>query len=419
MAKAQTSEANSTGSLMDFQFDNDLEFFGVKATVDTDGQQVIKEVKEEKIVDDDDAPDEGVTTLDDGEAKKGKPKGEGEEEEEEDVTFFDQNNEEEEEETTELDEEKPKKETPGKKKDEKEPEEVDDKQFFTTLVNEMKEKGIFQNIEVKENEEITEEKFLELQDAEIEARVNETFEAFAEEMDEDGKAFIKFKKDGGKTSDFFHIYSNRSFDIDQFDEDNEAHVNKVLKHYLTQVEKLDESDMNDRLEWLKEGGKEKAYAKKYFGIIENDRKTLKEKITKAQAEAAKEREDALKEFQTSFTEVLSKTESVGAFAITKTDQKELTSYVIKPTVKVGKNKYIPQFQKDIANIFKAETEEDKKKLLLLAKLVKTGFDVKDLVTQVETEVTKKAKSKLADAKRNIKPSSSGSAGKKSISDYFN
>lgn len=422
---AETTQKQETGSLQDFNFDTDDSWFGQKVETDDATSQVIKEVKgADKVV-----SEEGST----GSATKTSTKAETlpEDEEEEELTFFETEEDKAKKETDKKkakeegveDEEDEEVETPedeakdkGKQKPEK-PTEEDDK-FFTTLAGELKEKGIFQNVELKEGEEVTEDKFFELQDAEIEARVQETFEAFFEELDEDGKNFLKFKKAGGKTVDFFTAYGSQFDTSVDFDPENESQRNQVLTHYLSTHEKLDATDIEDRIKWLKESGKDKIYADKYFKSMQKAEETRKANLVKAREQEAQQREADMRAFNESLDAVLSKTENVGAFSFTKADQKELGSYVTKPTVKVGKNKYVPAFQAEIANIFRADTEENKQKLLLLAKLVKTNFDVTDLVSDVQTKVVKKAKSKLQEAKTGVKPASAGSASKKGLSDYF-
>ena len=54
----------------------------------------------------------------------------------------------------------------------------------------------------------------------------------------------------------------------------------------------------------------------------------------------------------------------------------------------------------------------------MANLIKSDFDVKDLIEETKTKVVKEAKSKLQQAKTGVKPSTSGGYTKKSISDYF-
>lgn len=413
MAKEATE--TQTGSLQDFSFDNDT-WFGQKEEIDAT-EQVLKEVKgTAKTVADD--GEGGETKVEATNIKDTKTK---EDEDEEEPTFFGEEKPEDKpkEEDEETEEEEGKDKGKKKEKDEGKDNPENDDKFFTTLAGELKEKGIFQNVELKEGEEITEEKFFELQDAEIEKRVEETFEAFFEELDEDAKNFLRFKKNGGKTADFFASHTaSAGIDLDNFDVENEAQRTQMLTHYLSTVEKLDAEDIKDRIEWLKEGGKEKTYATKYQKAMQATRDELKETIVKSQEEAAKQREAEVSNFNNSLNETLGKTETVGAFTFTKNDQKELGGYITKPTVKVGKNKYVPAFQAEIANIFRADSEESKQKLLLLAKLVKSNFDVSDLVTETKTKVVKQAKSRLQEAKTGVKPSTSGNYTKKSLGDYF-
>lgn len=432
MATAKATPDNQetkteTGSLQDFTFNDDDSFFGVKNEPEDSGAAVITEVKADKKPGSEKAEDISKTST----------KAEEEAEEENEVTFFETDEEkaekqrakkeaageDEEDENTEVEEVEEEKTTKvSKKKDAKAEEteektEDDDTEVFTTLAKELKEKGIL-SAEIKDDEVITQEKFFELQDAEVEARVNETFEAFLGEMDDEGKAFLKFKKAGGKTADFISAYQNNLNDLDSLDIEKEEDRVKVLTHYVKTVEKLDDADVKDRLEWLKDSGKDKIYAKKAQESLAATAKTRQEAVVKAQEQMDLQREADAKAFNESLLEVLTGTESIGSFSITENDKKELSSYLTKPTVKVGKNKYVPAFQAAMADIFRADTPEKKQKLVLLGKLVKSNFDTKDIVTDIQTKVVKKVKSKIADIKRGVKPHSAGGAAKKSLTDFF-
>lgn len=410
------TDTTTTESLQNFQFDEGAEWFGIKPGAEgSELKDTIQEIKGEKT--EEGATTEKATTL----KETNKPE---EEDADDEVTFFEDEKPKEkpkkeeddnEEEEVEVEVKEGKKDKPKEKA--KDAADVPEEKFFSTLAGEMKEKGIFQNIEIPKDKDLTEEEFFELQDAEIEARVEETFQEFFTELDEDGKEFLKFKRNGGKTSDFLATYSI-GFNIEEFDEADEAQRTKVISHYLSTVEKLDADEIADKMAWLKEGGKEKTTAAKYFTKIKEQEQTQRANLLKAEEDAATARAETAKKFNTELKDVLNKTEAVGSFQITKVEQKELDSYITKPTVKVGKNRYVPSFNADIAKIFKADTPETKQKLILLAKLVKTDFDVKDLITTVETTVTKKAKSKLMEAKQGTKVSSSGIQSKKALGDFF-
>lgn len=308
-------------------------------------------------------------------------------------------------------------EVDDKNKGGEEDDEDDDKKFFTTLAKEMKDRDIFQSVDLKDDEEIDEDKFFELHDKEIEARVTETFEAFFEEIDEDAKAFIEFKKNGGKTHEFFQaVAAPINLDV-EFDEDNKKQVEETLRYYLTEVEELDADELEERMTTYKENGTEKARAAKFFKKLKDQKDKAKEELIERSKSDAVKREKQAAQFRQEIAEVISETEKVGIIPITKAD-KDLNDYINKPTVKVGKNKFISALQKDLATILKAATKEDKQQLIALSKAIKNKFKVKDTVVEVATQTTKKAKSALAQTKKGIKTGNAGGYKKRSLSDFF-
>lgn len=455
MAKTKTTD--NQGSLEDFTWDAggkaSKDFFGVAGSGATEEPPVTAEEVIKNMMGDDDE-DEVVTKIEDEDkdkkkdTKKKKKEEVEEAEEEEEVEFFADPNkpkkketkkeeedeeeveEEEEDETDEDDEdedkspkEKKDKVKPGdKSKSKPDPDKQTDGQFFYTQASELIERGIFQHAKLPEGkEELEEEEYFDLQDQEVEGRVQETFEAFAEEMDNDGKDFIKFKKNGGRTIDFLNVYVNSplpDFGDQEFNPKNEAHRKEVIESYLTLVDDLDADEIKDRLLWMKEQGKDQVYAEKYYDkLVAIDAKQKAAVLEKQETEAKKKAESA-KEYVKTVSTALNKINKVGNFKITNEDKKKLETFITKPTVKVGKNKFIPAFNSKLGEIIGAKTPEAQQKLILLAKLLNDDFDLKDLEVSAETKVTRKAKSKLRDAKNGVKPSSSGSYTTKSLSDFF-
>ena len=430
MPQAKISETETEeGSLGDFSFSDENEFFGVKP--DTLGsEKVMKQVKAARVGDNIEDDDDGVPTNLDEEKEKDKKKAKKKEEvddeddDNEDTTFFEEEKPKAKEKEAKPVEKKEKAKETVKEKEEEEEETVEEKvddedstEFYTTLAEELKEKGIFSNIELPKNTKITEDQFFELQDQEIEARLDETFEAFFKEMDDEGRDFLKFKRTGGDTRTFITQYAS-TLDLNEFDDENPDQVDKVIDHYLKVYEKLDKEDFEDRKKYIIDSGKQKATAARYFKTIQKDDKERKEAIIKIQEQSFNAAEERRKEFNNSIKELLADTQEIGAFTFTKTDQKELDGYITKPTIKVGKNKYIPAFQNDLAKVLRAVKKEDKEDLILLAKLLKSKFDVKDIAVQAKTAVAKKVKSKLEDAKKGTKLSTSGAYTRKALADYI-
>lgn len=431
-----------TNSLKDFAFDEDEAFnFGSTEKDTTTVAAVVKGVKNGATIDDEDAEDDDDTATsleDDGKPDDKKP------EEIETVVIK--------KEVTEKKEAPVKKATVKKEekeedKDEDEEDDIDeadfgaeekvikakgdkvvvgkdevvedeDEDFYVTLASELKEKGIFANVEIPKDKVLTEDEFLELHDQEIEARVGENLEAFVENMDEDAKAFIKHKKNGGSTKDFIDTYYGSGIDYDKFDADNEEQRDALNRFYVATVEGLEGEDLEDRLQGLKDSGKDKAKAEVWAEKLKNIEAKQKTDLEKAETERIKTNKEANKKFNDDLLEVLTKTDKIGSFPITKEDQKVLAPYMTKPTVKVGKDKYVPALQNDLARILKAKTKKDKEELVLLAKLVSTGFDVSSLLSIAETKVVTRAKGILQRSKTGVVKNSAGSYGQRALADAF-
>jgi len=330
-----------------------------------------------------------------GEVKKDDAPKSDEEEEEEDANFFGVVPEED-------------KATPSK---EKENIPVVDDGSYKSIAAKMKEDGIFQNIELPEDEELTEDKFIELQDLEIESRVDEAFEGFFQELDGDAAAFLKFKKEGGNTSDFFKVYG-QSVGAPTGDLDDESYQEKVSRYYYANVEKDEAEDIDDKIEWLKDSGKLEKYAQKFDQKIKDTDKAQKENLAKQAQEADKAAEEGRKAFVNSVQETLDNTDQVDNFIFTKESKKSLLPFITKNTVKAGKNKYITPMQSKLGTALR-----DPEKMLILAQLLQNDFDVSSIINNADTTRTKKLKSDIQRKRTSVKPSGSGRTGKtRSLSD---
>lgn len=439
------------GNLDDFEFDNDQKFFGQEGG-DTPG---IKSGANNGLPDDeDDDLEDGTTSFEEDDKdskadKAGKIPGKKEDEEEAaDVKFFADPAEEDDDKDDKGEGKETKKPVVKKKageeadatdeednddpddktvKAKKKPEEKDDdntgkeetdKEFFTTLAVEMKEKGVFQFAEIKEGEEIDEERFLELQDEELDGRLNATLTNLFKGLDDDGKSYIKHIKDGGNTASFIQIYGSE-IDLEGINTDNEAERDALIRYYLTSVDEKDAEETEELLKFYKDGGKDKANADKYLTVL----KKAKEKRVKAYEDGEVERKTkakaAAQEFFNSLVETAEKTEKLaGIFSLTKEDKKKLPAFIHKASIRVGDDRYVPPFQVKLAQVLKAKTKEDKEKLLLLGKILESDFDFSDVIPAVATKVATKVKSKLREAKNgSVRATSAGGYGTKSLTDY--
>jgi len=415
--------------------DDEDSFFGIPQTTKEDKtsvNKVVNEVKGKKspLDKDDEDDDNGEATPLNKDTKKGKEKKKEDEEVEEEEPEFNFGDDKEEVVEDKDKDTKPKdkkdkvknkesenkEEKEGKDEVDTESNEEDDSKFYTTLAKELKEKNVFTNVEIPDKD-LTYEEFIELQDAEVEARVDESFESFFEELDEDGKAFLKFKKDGGKTSDFLNMRTN-NINLDSFDEDSDKQQESIIRFYLANVDGKDEEDIESNLQWLKDGGKIKATAKKYYNTLKKVDKDSKEAIVKQQAAAAETREKSIKEFNTSVKKIISSSDKIGAFPINKAEQKVLTDFITNPTAKVGKNSFIPEFNVKLNKLLNPKNEEDIKKLVVLAKLLRNDFDVSDITLAKTTEKAKEVRETLKEAKTGLRKVASSGDTRKSLAEFF-
>jgi hypothetical protein len=437
------STENQSQSIRDLTFDDEQTWFGTKEETDSQTTRTIKEVKQNtldsqtspKTGDDDEGEGEEQEVTFFGDEKpekkpqekpKEKPQSKSEDETEGD--------DEAEKEDTKKGKEKPKEtvkaEEKGGDEDEEEKgdesgEEVDDKEkdvkFFTQLAEELVENGVLGTVELKKGEKIDQEKFFELQNAEVEARVDEAFNGFFEELknDPDAVAFIQFKRHGGKTENFLKTWSKRTeMDLTSFDENDEKQVKKVINYFLTNVSKLDAEDVEDTYTTLKETGKDKARAKQYFAKIQEMRQQEEKELVENQKKIAERQEKDAEKYRESLSEVAEAVEEVGVIPILKNEKKSIVDYILKPTVKI-KNGFVPQFNIDISAILNSTKPEDLQKLMAIAKLMKNNFKIKELKPKVQTEVVKTVQSKLKESRENPR-AASGSSSKKvrSLADNF-
>jgi hypothetical protein len=224
-------------------------------------------------------------------------------------------------------------------------------------------------------------------------------------------------KNGGNARSFLSQISKR-FSLDELDVENDTQVNKTLTHYFSVFEKTDEEDIADKIKWLEDSGKKKAYATKYFKLIKDAEKEEELNMLKEQKLANDNKIKEVKEFQESLKDIISKTETVGSFPINKKEHKEILDYIVKPTVKVGKDNYVPEFNVKLGKVLKGTTEKDKKQLIAIAKILKEDFNLADLMTSVETQVTSRAKSRISSGKNSIRNRSVGGSVGKSLADLM-
>ena len=383
-----SQELENNNDLLNFDWENSNEdFFGVASTASPEP------AKSEPSKDKDEEDDE----VDENEDKnKGKQKPKKEEEEEQD-DFFEES---------------------SRTKDEDEDEDDGNKgsqegSVYNDLYKDLKQVGIFKHVELEEGEELDEDRFIELQEQEYETEVSERLTNWAtKELDEDAKAFIKFKRDGGKTEEFFEAYSKPTT-LPQGEIDDEDYQDSLIRFQLNE-EGWDRDEIEDRIAYLTESGKKEKIAKRYDEKVKEKIKQEKEAVLKQAEVARKKAKEQEEEFKEAIKETLEDTNEINGFKITAQDKLKVFNFLTKKEHKISDSKSVTGFQKKLA-----ETFQDSEKMILLAKLIESDFDMSSFEKQTITKKTKQVKSNL-EQRKNLRPSNSGSSlGGSSLADLFN
>lgn len=279
--------------------------------------------------------------------------------------------------------------------------------------NMFKEEGLFKHIELEEGEEedLDEERFSELLEEEYEAEVNTRISQWAtEELDEEAKAFIAFKKQGGDTKEF--LKSMQSLDVLSGDISDEEFQKEVIISQL-EADDWDYEEIKDRLQTLEETGKLESTATKYYNRMKTKAEKQREALVAKQAKAREEREEKKREFKTNLRNTLSSIKEVKGIKITPKERGTLYNFITNEDQTLGDRK-VTGFQKSIA-----EAVRDENKMILLAKLLSSDFDFSEFEKQIKTKEVRKLKENL-ESRKGLRPT--GSSGTqtegKSLGDIF-
>lgn len=273
-------------------------------------------------------------------------------------------------------------------------------EYWGDVYKEYKDAGLLKHVEIEEGEELTEDKLSELREEDYEIEMGERLKVWAQkDLDEDAQAFIKFKTTGGTTAEFFQAYSQGA-DIPEGDITEEAFQDRVIRYQL-KTEGWDSDEVEDRLEYLTSSGRKEKIAKKYSVRIEKADAEQKASILEVAKtrKIAQEQQEAT--YRDSIQDALTSAKEVKGFKITPKDKTDLFTLLTKKDQKISDTKSITGFQKKLGEVF-----QDPEKMILLAKLVNSDFDMSGFKKAAITKQTTKVKKNL-ERRRGLRTGSSG------------
>ena len=232
-----------------------------------------------------------------------------------------------------------------------------------------------------------------------------------QELDDDAQACIRFKKNGGRTSDFFKAYGTSTASL-KGDIEDESFQDKVIRKQL-QDEGWDREEIEDRLEYWTKSDKKKSIAEKYYSKIAEKAQKEAELVLKKQEEYKKQQLQDKLNFNEAVKDSLNSFQEVKGLKITAKDKSSLFTFMTKEQNVNGRS--LTGFQRAYI-----EAVQDPEKLLALAKLFQTDFDMSDFEKKAKLNVSKNIKENL-ESRKGLRPTTSSSSslsGGKSLADLF-
>lgn len=263
------------------------------------------------------------------------------------------------------------------------------------------DKEVFQHVDF---ESIEDEEDLDINTIlfdESEGRFEKYVENLASTLDDTGKEYFNYLKQGGNSTEFFNQFRQNSVDIDY----ENASPKEIIKEGLKMFEQdLDPEQIDDRIDYYEDKGLLDNKAESFRGKIKEYQETLSQRILEAQQEHFKQVREKEQEALNEVKEFIDNNTSIkdSVIQITPLDRKKLPLYIGNKVIPAGNGVKISQFQNDL-NQALSSTEG----LVAMAKVVQMiskGFDFSEIVNKVTTtntdSKTKKNKKKKRVRSRN-------------------
>ena len=209
--------------------------------------------------------------------------------------------------------------------------------------------------------------------------------------------------------------SNSGFDATSDIETEEVQILAITEDLRNQG--YDAEEIETQIEFLKEKDKLATMGKKAFDKIvakkEQDRKAYIKQVADQKETVKKNARD----YKANLITHISAIDEVKGLTLNKKDKETLPSYISDPTVELQDGRVISELQADLFKVM-----ADKDQIVLLAKVLKSGFDFSSLERKAVTTEARNLKGNIQNQKDVTGALSSSStskkAQKKAVWDYL-
>jgi hypothetical protein len=193
--------------------------------------------------------------------------------------------------------------------------------------------------------------------------------------------------------------------------DLESEENQILLVTRDRMEKGEsKEEINTYVEYLKDSGKLKSVSEKLHGTFVKADKEIAKKEADKRAQAVREQKEREREYRSELSTFIGKEKDFEGVKLTRQEQRELPAYIAETSVQLEDGRKISPLHRDIFLAMK-----DKKKVVLLAKLLKDDFKLDQFGRAEKTKKVGEIKDGL---QGKVTPQRTKKVEQKALADYF-
>ena len=264
-------------------------------------------------------------------------------------------------------------------------EEADDINYFEVFGKGLVKAGLLDAEDV-ENQEWTEQSFLDKMSETIEKRAWDTLEELATETY--GEAGVKLVEDifinKVPIQQYLQMFNNEQI-VENVDLNSEVNQERVVRLYLAKTG-MDEDEIEDQLTFAKDNDRLGSYAKKYHGKLVERMQQERSSLAQDNAQRVQEVQQKEQQRQQQYASVLEESIKKGeieGYPINESTASDLFDFVLSKPHVLPNGQRITDFEFKLATM----RQEDPSKFLAIARLVQNDLDLTPMKRKGVSEET--------------------------------
>lgn len=264
-------------------------------------------------------------------------------------------------------------------------EDDDDINYFEVFGKGLVKAGLL-DAEDAENQDWTEESFLNKMSETIEKRAWDTLEELATETY--GEAGVKLVEDifinKVPIQQYLQMFNNEQI-VENVDLNNEVNQERVVRLYLAKTG-MDEDEIEDQLTFAKDNDRLASYAKKYHGKLVERMQYERNSLAQENAQRIQEAQQKEQQRQQQYASVLEdsiKKGEIEGYPINENAASELFDFVLSKPHVLPNGQRITDFEYKLATM----RQENPSKFLAIARLVQNDLDLTPIKRKGVSEET--------------------------------